>query len=359
MDIDSALELQARIFSAVFDFVEMPITADLALTPPGLYLDPVLVEAEERRRYRKSDRKRAAEDIALGVVTPEDRASDARLAVLVQDRRKVHSTVVEEIVGFARGEAEVLYIGRQKPLWTTTRNDPIRLGCSISPATVEYAGTLGCFCRDNQSGRTAILSNNHVLADVNRVPVGTPIKQPGARDGGQSGPDNIAELARFVPIQFGGLPNLVDAAIALITDHGRGEDHATLYGGEEEPKPELALRPEQLADAVPGMTVFKTGRTTRFTRGRVRAVNVNNYLVEMGAGVGPARFDGQIVIEMDMSPVQPFGRPGDSGSLIVDEQGRPVALLFSGSASGGAGNVGITGANPISSVVDQLGVTLI
>lgn len=59
----------------------------------------------------------------------------------------------------------------------------------------------------------------------------------------------------------------------------------------------------------------------------------------------------------DMAP-QPFSRQGDSGSLIVDEQGRPVALLFAGSASGGAGNLGFTGANPISSVCEQLGVTL-
>jgi len=59
----------------------------------------------------------------------------------VQNRNKVRSTVVDEIVEFARGEADVLYIGRQKPLWTTVRNDPIRLGVSISPTTVAYAGT--------------------------------------------------------------------------------------------------------------------------------------------------------------------------------------------------------------------------
>ena len=104
------------------------------------------------------------------------------------------------------------------------------------------------------------------------------------------------------------------------------------------------------------MTVLKTGRTTRHTRGLVRAVNVNNFLVDVGVGV--ARFDNQIVIET-AAPPQPFGRPGDSGSLIVDDEGRPVALLFAGSASGGAGNVGITGANPISSVTAQLGVTLV
>lgn len=353
MRIESALELQPRIFSQVFNFIELPAMAGIDRTTPGLFVDPMLLETKSARP-RKPPRHRA-NDIALGV-TEGASVENARLAVLVQNRSKVRSAVVEEIVGIAKGEADVLYIGRQKPLWTTARNDPIRLGVSISPTTVPYAGTLGCFCRDNLSGRNAVLSNNHVLADVNAVAIGTTIMQPGARDGGRPEEDIVAELIRFVPIQFGGFPNRVDAAVAALTDHGRAEDHATLYDSSDDPAPAITLQPGMPVDAVPGITVFKTGRTTRHTRGRVRAVNVNNYLVDVGVGV--ARFDGQIVIETDMAP-QPFGRPGDSGSLIVDEEGRPVALLFAGSASGGAGNLGFTGANPILSVSEQLGVTLI
>ncbi|TKT80084.1 hypothetical protein [Aquamicrobium sp. LC103] len=353
MKVDSALELQARIFSQIFEFVEAPVAAGMEHPSPGLFLDPALLETKAARP--RKPKRRAVEDIALGVTT--DRADeDARLAILVQDRNKVRGAVVERIVEAARGEVEILYIGRQKPLWTTSRNDPVRLGCSISPTTVEYAGTLGCFCRDDQSGRVGILSNNHVLADVNSVPVSTTIMQPGARDGGRPGRDDIAELVRFVPIQFGGYPNPVDAAFAALIDHGRAEDRATLYDSSDEPKPAIELQPGSPVDATPGMAVLKTGRTTRHTRGVVRAVNVNNFLVDVGTGV--ARFDNQIIIET-AAPPQPFGRPGDSGSLIVDEEGRPVALLFAGSASGGAGNVGITGANPISSVTSQLGVTLI
>lgn len=353
MRVDSALELQAQVFSKIFDFVEVPTAADVERRLPSLYLDPLLFE--ERRPYRKSAKKRTVEDIALGVITHD--GADALLAVLVQDRRKMKCTMVDEIVDVAKGEAEVVYIGRQRPLWTTARNDPLRLGCSISPTTVAYAGTFGCFCRDDATGRAAILSNNHVLADVNRVAASTPVMQPGARDGGNPGADDIAALSRFVPIRYEGIPNPVDAAVALLSEHGRGEDRHTLHSGAETPEPAMVLKPEALMEAMPGMTVFKTGRTTSFTRGSVRAVNVSNFLVDMGDGL--ARFDDQIVIEMDMTPTRPFGRPGDSGSVIVDEEGRPVALLFAGSASGGAGGVGITGANPISSVVQHLGVTLI
>jgi len=87
-----------------------------------------------------------------------------------------------------------------------------------------------------------------------------------------------------------------------------------------------------------------------------RAINVNNYVVNMGAA-GTARFDGQIVFEAPVGGTLPFSRPGDSGSLIMDDQFVPVALLFAGSSSGGNGNLGTTGGNPISSVLSQLGVS--
>lgn len=352
MRMDSALELQARIFAQIFHFIELPaMRSDEPL--PGLFIDPMLLETKSARPRKPS--RRRANDIALGV-SQGFGEGDAKLAILVQNRNKIQSAVVEEIVGAAKGEAEVLYIGRQRPMWTTARNDPLRLGASISPTTVRYSGTLGCFCSDDRGGGTGILSNNHVLADVNEIAAGAAIMQPGAGDGGRADEDVIAELTRFVPIQFGGFPNRVDAAFAALTAHGRDEDRGSLFDSSDEPAPAIELRPGEMAEAVPGMIVHKTGRTTRHTRGRVRAVNVNNYLVDVGVAV--ARFDGQVVIETDMAR-QPFSRPGDSGSLIVDEDGRPVALLFAGSASGGAGNVGITGANPISYVTEQLGVTLV
>jgi hypothetical protein len=105
-------------------------------------------------------------------------------------------------------------------------------------------------------------------------------------------------------------------------------------------------------NVLPGLAVQKTGRTT----GRVRAINVNNYVVNMGAK-GTARFDGQVLFEASPGATSPFSRPGDSGSLICDSNGVPVALLFAGSSSGGTGNLGTTGGNPIWSVLSQLGVT--
>lgn len=358
MRFDSALEVQARVFREVFDFVPMAAAAGFDGLEADIFVDPVLLdESPQRTRSRRSAARRAVEDIALGITEGEDGGESAKLAVLVQNRLQMKDKVIDRISAMAKDEIDVTYIGRQKPLWTQTRLNPIRLGCSVSPVTVAYAGTLGCFCRDNLTGADCFLSNNHVLADVNRVPVGTRIKQQGHRDGGSSGPDDIAELLRYVQIQFGGMPNSVDAAAAKLTAHSRTEDRAGLYDASSPPQLMTSLNPATPAVASPLMAVQKTGRTSCHTVGKVRAVNVNNYLVNMGIGV--ARFDGQIVIEMDMSPARPFSRPGDSGSVIVDAAGNPVGLLFAGSASGGAGNLGFTGANPISMVMAQLGVTLI
>lgn len=360
MKFQSALELQAKIFQDVFDFKEVPVIASVFGAEASSYVDPVLFDAEPRKSRKSVKQRRAVRDIALGIMQDgEAEYAEVKLAVLVQSREEMKSSALNRIVDLAKNEAEVMYIGRQKPLaWPQTRLDPVRLGSSISPVTAGYAGTLGCFCSDATSGVKGILSNNHVLADVNRVPIGTRIMQPGGADGGRPGMDDIVELLRYVPIQFAGVPNLVDCAVArLIPGLTRKLDLVGIYDCKSPPVRQLAFAPPSPGTASLGMTVFKTGRTTCFTRGKVMTVNVNNYVVNMG--VGYARFDGQILIQMDMNPGAPFSLAGDSGSIIVDSMAQPIGLLFAGSSSGGAGGFGITAANPISTVLAQLGVSLI
>jgi hypothetical protein len=319
-----------------------------------IYVDPQLHDNSQNTRQRS--RRRVAEDIALGITLNDD--GDAGLAVLVQNHLEMREKTVSRIADVAPAETEITYIGRQKLLWTRARNKPLRLGCSISPANVLYSGTLGCFCRDLASGDVGILSNNHVLGNINRTLPGTPIVQAARGDRGRSPVDDIAHFARMVPIQFGGLPNAVDAAFAKLAKHNRGEDRATIFDSSNPPAPVVSIVPGNPVQAYPGMQVVKTGRTTGHRKGRVFAINVNNYLVNM-PGVGVARFDNQIIFEMANNPVASFSEPGDSGSLIADGTGNPVALLFAGSASGGAGNVGFTAGNPISVVEAQLSVKLI
>jgi hypothetical protein len=209
---------------------------------------------------------------------------------------------------------------------------PVRPGYSVGHPKVT-AGTIGAGCYDlrplpGKPAKYYILSNNHVLANSNDASLGDPIYQPGVFDGG--GPaDAIGRLARYVPIKFDGSDNFVDAAIAEVPFDTIDRDiYWTGY-------PTTAA-----AAAAVGMLVKKTGRTTHFTTGRVTALNAT---VNVGYGGGKvAKFVNQI-ITTDMSA------GGDSGSLVLDWQNRPIGLLFAGSSVA-------TILNPIATVQLSLGV---
>ncbi|MGM3307994.1 hypothetical protein ACSQ6I_18800 [Anabaena sp. WFMT] len=171
--------------------------------------------------------------------------------------------------------------------------------------------------------RYYILSNNHVLANSNDAAVGDPILQPGPFDGGNVSTDIIARLNRFVPIDFEPtIPreqhrNLVDAAIA----------EAPFYDIDREIYWLGYVRGwRRKQDITVGMPVYKTGRTTNFTSGRITAVSAT---VDVGYGNGKvARFKDQIITTS-------ISAGGDSGSLVatlVNNTPAAVGLLFAGSS---------------------------
>jgi hypothetical protein len=226
------------------------------------------------------------------------------------------------------------------------------------------AGTLGCLVKKN--GEIFILSNNHVLANSNDASPGDAILQPGPHDGGKYPDDQIADLMGFVPISFIGLPstcrtakavaaflngiaeiigsgtrlnavnelagdNLVDAAIARPIDDADVSDQI------------LEIGPiKGTARAELGMAVQKSGRTTGFTQGEIQQVDVT-VNVQYGAG-RIARFTDQLM-------AGPMSQGGDSGSAVLDQNGRLVGLLFAGSDSS-------TIINRIEHVFSTLEVTL-
>ncbi len=167
-----------------------------------------------------------------------------------------------------------------------------------------------------------ILSNNHVLANVNAGAPGDPILQPGPFDGGVNPADKIAVLSRFVPIQlFPPVPlasqnNFVDCAIAEGEFHDL--DREIYWGGYVRGW----RRRAQVLQMV-GQTIKKTGRTTNFTTGRITAVNATVDVNYGGGRVG--RLKDQIVTT-NMSA------GGDSGSLVMTLDNVAVGLLFAGSA---------------------------
>lgn len=222
---------------------------------------------------------------------------------------------------------------------------PARGGCSVgfqftgSRAGYVMAGTFGALATD-ADGKRYILSNNHVLANENALPRGSPIFQPGLLDDGDPSTDQIARLSRFVKIKVSPAANHVDAAIAELLSPSLAV--RTIL-----PKVGRLSSPAPVPAAV-GMAVHKHGRTTGYRRGQVVDVAAD---VNVGYDFGTARFVDQIVVVGDGGTS--FSDSGDSGSLIVDRKTRrATGLLFAGSASH-------TIANHAADVVAALGISLL
>jgi hypothetical protein len=291
--------------------------------------------------------------VALGIAP---HAREYRLAIRLQRAALRHSPMVEHLTRRARGEVDVRMVGRvdkrarkvARPPWYRANTRPLLLGASVGHLRVT-AGTIGGFVR--RGSAICLLSNNHVLANEDRASAGDWVIQRGALDGGRRPPDHVARLRRWIRLRRNGA-NVVDAALAVI-EAGIEHDPAMLRGLVGRRNRRLAgLGPEFLDE---GTIVYKVGRTTGATRGRVTAFDLDNLVVNFD--IGNLRFDGQI--EIESAGARPFSDGGDSGSLIVDAEMRAVALLFAGSEFGGRKNLGLTYANPIHRVLRDLHATLL
>ncbi|MBE3520132.1 MAG: hypothetical protein IMW97_07505 [Firmicutes bacterium] len=266
-------------------------------------------------------------------------------------------------------ETDVIEVGEIRALGRTDRERPARPGMSIGHYKIT-AGTFGAVVYDVKTGEPLILSNNHVLANSTngrdgRARPGDPILQPGRYDGGTE-KDVIAKLERFVPIykevdesrckiasmaedvlnyaikkmkkdyqvklyRVSRSPNLVDAAVAR-----------PLSVDDILPDILELGTPRETADVEIGQLVMKSGRTSGLTKGRVKVVDAT-VRIAMG-DAGDAIFAEQIVTTQ-------IAAPGDSGSLVVDENIRAVGLL-----SAGSDTVSVFGR--IDNVLGQLAVRL-
>lgn len=198
------------------------------------------------------------------------------------------------------------------------RHRPITGGNSVS----HYRAPLGTVAAEvldvRSGGLPAILSCNHVLADLDRGVFGDPIVQPALDDGGRTPIDTCGFLYRWMPLNFGftGV-NFIDAAIGLVDL--RSSIALIDFVG-------LPTGIRSGNSMSPGDFVMKVGRTTRLTTGTVVAVHVSGWITypPILGGKGAAFFKDQIVT----TGMAAFG---DSGSLLFDASFRAVGMLFGGS----------------------------
>jgi len=199
---------------------------------------------------------------------------------------------------------------------------PLVGGTSLSayvtkgPLVYLYAGTMGMVTYDDK-----ILSNAHVIAiepgTAEFLDIGTPIIQPGSRDGGRL-VNQVGELEAYIPIDFSpDAENYADAAISSIdgdVDASPGEQFFE----------EGNYWVEGWTEVSEGDIVRKSGRTTGVTTGEVIHTNAS---VLVWYGDQSAYFVDQIVVTQENWS---FIAPGDSGSA-VDKDGEFVGLVFAGS----------------------------
>lgn len=213
---------------------------------------------------------------------------------------------------------------------------PAHPGTSIGEVSIT-AGTFGALVYTNADGAPRILSNNHVLADGNRAPLGSPIVYPGPHDGGSNPANTIATLSRFIKL----IPenegtNQVDAALAMPKDRS-ALDNTPLNGvpapSKANPAVGLLVGGDgstqsiyspidtvlQLLDVrfassdctvapSKGLQVQKTGRTTEKTTGKITHLNA---IVKL-------RYDGiGMVVLTDQFLTTAMSQGGDSGSVAV------------------------------------------
>lgn len=215
------------------------------------------------------------------------------------------------------------------------RKGRIACGSSCAPAGEQYAGTLGAIVR-SQNG-SFFLSNNHVFAACNHIPVGMPILSPSnidTRPGGRA-PGEVCRHSEIVELRSG-IPNLVpttrvDAAIAEITDLSK----VSSWQGSSKVGYDT---PTQVADPTPGLRVKKVGRTTGLTFGTVEAFVPTPTPLPYKSKYFNAVVWISDVWTVRAEPKKAFALGGDSGSLVVSEDGKSaIGLLFAASPSGDYG----------------------
>jgi len=267
-------------------------------------------------------------------------------------------------------KTDVVETGRFLAGLTTTENQntkdrwrpTIPPGVSMGHIDIT-AGTFGCLV--HRGNEIFILSNNHVLANVNMGKPGDPIIQPGRYDGGTIA-DQVATLAEYVPIDFGGtnsecnIASSIADVLSFIAKTTGSQHRVTAYRespGENlidaalarplDPKQFIPVihkigRPKGIRVATLGTQLQKTGRTTDHTTGIISQIDVTTTVDYNGRS---ATFTNQFM-------ASGMSAGGDSGSAVLDDEGYVIGLLYAGSGLA-------TLINPIKTVLDLLDVEIV
>jgi hypothetical protein len=295
---------------------------------------------------------------------------DLGVCVLVREKRPERDVppaerIPKQIDGFV---TDVDCVRPGKFLTNNARYRNVKGGIQVSnnivsvlkpgdPPTLGW-GTFGCTATLTSDKSIVLLSCAHVL-QAHGGAKGNWVYQPAAGSFSVSPADTPAHLGdghtRIARIVDAKMTDKVDAAVARLDLSsccrccGLDYDNEILGLSENQKPPSNKLvgtRP-----AVAGTTVYKVGAATYRTVGRVR-FDTNGPDFPLRFEGNEYNFTGQIQIKSD-DPAEPFSDGGDSGSVVVDEEGYAVGLLFGQFPLGDE-----TYANHIADVMSAMGITI-
>jgi hypothetical protein len=299
----------------------------------------------------KADPSPQPDDIAIGISRRVDHGF--QLAIRIQGTGGDVPPLVRHIAEIAQGEVELAWIGTAYSYqtsgggWQRAVSNTLKIGCSVSHVQTP-CGTLGCFVRkraDPDDGPVHLLSCSHVLSELGTAKLGDEIIQPALADCGPAGHRVVANLSDTSRPDASRVDNVVDAASGSL-ERVLQHDAVSLWPNQRL-KDMVKIDPSML-----GEPVFKIGRTSDRTTGRISSIDVAN--LKMNFGGTPLIFWKQMEITGDTGR---FSLYGDSGSLVVSDTLSALGLLMGGSYNYTTGR-SFTYANPLSEVMDTLDLKL-
>lgn len=219
---------------------------------------------------------------------------------------------------------------------------PLRGGASFGYEE-ETTGTLGMTFIDEKN-RIFLLSNNHVIGDTNSGRIGGRLNQPAFSDCGED-QCYCGTLERYVELNFKDNPiSSTNGLFSKITSFfnrlfGGGKKSGVIEVNGNVNKVDCALGElagcstvlnnvielgeiQGIREPELGMNIKKVGRTSGVTEGRI---------IQMDATLHVNFSFGRKAIFEDQIITTPISEPGDSGSVVLDEDNYLIGLLFSGS----------------------------
>jgi hypothetical protein len=298
------------------------------------------------------DHRWVTDDNVVGICVGRKQAGGRRgplcLQVLVKEKRTRGAMADEYFVppslraSRSKGAADVVtdvrQVGRCSPDALISGNRPARPGYAMG-GRFSGEGTIGCAVRDGAS-RLLGLSCVHVVSDDLSAATGDEVLVPSKAQADALGvaKPRLGTLATRGPIGFsdGDAPTNLDAATFLPKNADEFVPEIALWGG----------RPSGIApDVKVGKRVLKVGSATELTYGEVVGVLASvriPYATSNGV---------QIATFLDQIAVSSFTANGDSGSLVMTEDGEAVGLHF-------ASAEGVSVCTPIETVLAGLSVSL-